>query len=336
MSMSFGNAFGLAKKPLGYLVIVVGLVGIIFIFSFFSKTATIITAPNTGLSISGVELPEKLDFAGEKVPLDYFDVKESLEKELLINSYWHSQTLLLIKRSTRFFGTIEPILKKNNIPDDFKYLALAESGFQNVTSSAGAVGFWQFIPATAKDYGLEVNAEVDERYNLEKATEAACKFLSESQSIYKSWTLAAAAYNLGRKNLNSQIERQYTENYYDILLNDETARYVFRILALKMILTAPDKYGFHLTKDEYYQPIPCKTVEVSTPVTDWAKFAFSEGTNYKMLKLLNPWLRDNFLTNKEGKKYLVKIPQQGFRTFSKVTDNGEIDRIVKQSEEKPQ
>jgi len=335
---------GFSKKvaaPIGYLVIFIGLIGIILVFSFSTSEKTVVKekACATTIMVSGVTLPEKIDFAGESVPIDNFDIKESLERELLINSYWHSQTLMLLKRSTRYFVQIEPILKKNNIPDDFKFLALAESGFTNVTSPAGAVGFWQFLPNTAKDYGLEVNTkldvivEIDERYNLEKSTQAACKFLQDSYNVYKSWTMAAASFNMGCNGLTKQVQRQYSKNYYDILLNDETARYVYRIIALKLIMNDPQKYGFNIAKEDYYQPIPCSEVSVNKPIKDLALFAFEKGTNYKILKLLNPWLRDNSLTNKKAKTYVIKIPAPGYRKVENELKKEEIDKITSQSDQ---
>jgi hypothetical protein len=320
---------------IGYVIVFIGLIGIILVFTFstFGKPAVSVKANSSTFTVSGVTMPDKVDFAGEQVPLDNFDVKESLEREMLINAYWHSQTLMLLKRSNRYFGEIEPILKKNNLPVDFKFLAIAESGFTNVTSPAGAVGFWQFVPATAKDYGLEVNNEVDERYNIEKSTEAACKFLNESYHLYKSWTMAAASYNMGRKALNKSIQRQYTANYYDILLNDETARYLYRIIALKLILSNPQNYGFNVAKKDLYQPIPCSEISVNKPIKDLALYAFDKGTNYKILKLLNPWLRDSALTNKEGKTYIIKIPAPGYRKIEKVLSKEEIDKIILQSDQ---
>lgn len=265
-------------------------------------------------NIQSVELPTKIDFAGEDVPLKYFDVRESLDREIHVNTYWQSQTLLLIKMVNRYFGVIEPILKKNNIPDDFKYLAVAESGLRNVVSPSGARGYWQFLDRTAKDYNLEVNSEVDERYCIEKSTQAACDYLNESYKTYKNWTLVAASYNMGVAGLNKQIEKQKVNNYYDLLLNEETSRYVFRILAMKLILSQPDKYGFHvLEKDKYFQ-LEFDTVHVDTTISDFADFAILHGTNYKMLKTFNPWLRDKSLTVKE-KTYIIKIPKQGFRDF---------------------
>ncbi len=292
-----------------YIVIFIALVFVLYIFGTSYHQPNKEELPkNVPAMVNGITIPDRLDFSGEKVPLNYFDVKESLERELLINSYWQSQTLLIIKRANRYFGEIEAELKKNNIPDDFKYLALAESGFLNVTSPAGAVGFWQFVPSTAKQYGLEINNEIDERYNLQKSTEAACKFLQQSYNIYKTWTMAAASYNMGRKGLGKQIQRQLTSNYYDLLLNDETSRYIYRILALKIILNDPQKYGFNLSKSDYYQPIPYTEIKLVQTEKDLAQFSINKGTNYKILKLLNPWLRDNVLTIKEGDSYSIRIP----------------------------
>jgi membrane-bound lytic murein transglycosylase D len=265
------------------------------------------------LVISPPIIPDSLSFCNEKVPLEYYDIKESLERELLVNTYWHSQTILFIQRSNRYFSVIEPILKENNIPDDFKYLPLVESGFANVVSPAGAVGFWQIMEGTAKDYGLEVNSEVDERYHLEKATEVACKYINESYSKYNSWTLAAASYNVGRTGIDRQIERQKTKEYYDILFNEETARYLFRILSLKMVIENPLAFNFYVPQEKLYLPIPYKEVEINTPIESWAIFALEHKTNYKLLKYLNPWLRDDKLTNKSLKTYVIKVPTKGSR-----------------------
>lgn len=319
-------------------LVVLGSIITIIFFTFSTASAPQDTSSHVVASVnnyvvSGVTLPKILEFASEKVPLEDFDVKEALERELLVNTYWHSQTLLMIKRSARYFVELEPILKKCNIPDDFKYLALAESGLINVTSPAGAVGFWQFLQGTAKENGLIINTEVDERYHVGKATEAACAFFKKSYSIYKSWTMAAASYNMGRNGLGKQIARQYTKNYYDILLNDETARYIYRILAIKIILSDPKKYGFNITKNDYYQPIPYKEIAVTKPVKDLAQFAFDNGTNYKLLKLLNPWLRDNTLINEGGRMYLIRIPEKGYRNHTAELKKDEVDKIEIQSEQ---
>ena len=263
--------------------------------------------------ITSPHIPEKVEFAGEPLPLNLFDVRESLERELIVNMNFHSSTLQYLKRITRFFPVIEPILAANGIPDDFKYLSLIESDFMNKISPAGATGFWQFMKGTAGDYGLVVNNEVDERYDVEKSTIAACQYLNEAYNIFGDWTMTAASYNMGRAGLSAQVKRQKCDDYYDLLLNEETQRYIFRIAAVKLILNDPQKYGFHVPENERYRPIPYTEVEVKTAVADWADFAFKHQTNYKMLKYLNPWLRDNKLTNAARKTYIVKIPAEGFR-----------------------
>ncbi|MDR2813822.1 MAG: lytic transglycosylase domain-containing protein [Prevotellaceae bacterium] len=259
------------------------------------------------------ELPASLDFAGEKIPLENFDTRESLERELTVNMFWHSQMFLIIKQTSRYFPVIEAILRSNGIPDDFKYLCVAESGLQQVTSPAGAVGLWQLMLGTGKELGLEINSEVDERYHLEKSTLAACKYLQKSHSLFGSWTLAAAAYNMGTKGLAQQMERQRSTSYHDMRLNDETSRYIFRILAFKLIISNPQKYGFYIPLNEMYPTYRYREVMVNTPVPSWADFAIRHNTNYKILKLLNPWLRDAMLTNKHGRTYYIKVPKEGFR-----------------------
>ncbi len=266
------------------------------------------------------KLPEKLDFANEKVPLENFDVLESLDRELLITANFHSQTILYIKKSNRYFSVIEPILKKNEVPDDFKYLALAESGFiDKVVSPAGAVGIWQFMKTAAIENGLEVNEEVDERYNIEKATEAACKYLKKSYSEYKNWTMVAASYNAGIHGVNRQIDAQDSKNYYDLLLNEETSRYLFRILSLKLVMGNPEQYGFKISNDEKYPIIPFTDVKVSGGVSSFTDFARENKTNYKLLKYFNPWLRLPYLKNPKQETYSIKIPEVG--EFRKYVDN---------------
>jgi membrane-bound lytic murein transglycosylase D len=270
--------------------------------------------------VTSVPIPDRLDFAGERTPLENFDVREALDRELLINCYWQSHTMLLIKRAHRHFPVIEKILKEYGIPEDFKYLPVAESDLMNMTSPAHAVGYWQFLKTTAREYGLEVNSEVDERYHLEKSTEAACKFLLRSYELYGSWTMAAASYNVGRTGLNRQIERQGSRYYYDILLNDETGRYVYRLLALKLIMSEPQMYGFIVDKDELYPPIPVYQVSIDNSVGDFAEFASEYSINYKVLKLFNPWLRDTKLSNTSHKTYLISIPKKGYREFTQHMD----------------
>jgi hypothetical protein len=258
---------------------------------------------------TAVKIPDKVTFAGEKVPLDQFDVKEALDRELLVNSYFHSQTIRYIKLAPRYFPIIEPILKEKGVPDDFKYLALAESGLNpRAVSPAGAVGFWQFLDVTAKEYGLEVNKEVDERYHIEKSTYAFCTYLRQSYNKYGSWTLAAASYNGGMARVQRQMERQKMDNYYDLLFVDETQRYVFRITALKLILENPKQYNFVVEEEDKYPAIKIREVEINGPINNFADFAIGNGINYKLLKDFNPWLRDDKLTNAAGKRYTIKIP----------------------------
>jgi membrane-bound lytic murein transglycosylase D len=266
--------------------------------------------------VSSPPIPEKLAFAGEAVPLQNFDVRENLDRDLMVNCYFHSQTIRYLKLAPRYFEIIEPILKQDTVPEDFKYLALAESGFDpRIISPSGAGGIWQFLKGTGKEYGLEVNDEVDERFNIEKATHAACKFLKESHRKYGNWTLVAASYNTGRGNVDRLTDIQKQDSYYDLYLVEETNRYVYRILALKLILESPEKYGYFVSKKEKYPIIPFNLVEVKGPVADLASFAKSQGINYKLLKMFNPWLRGTSLKNPLGKSYQIKIPKGDYRKY---------------------
>ena len=256
--------------------------------------------------------PVSTDFAGEQTPLQISDVRERLDRELLVNANLDATTLLVIKRANRAFPIIEPILKKYNVPDDFKYLAVIESNLLNAVSPAGAKGVWQFMPETARQIGMEVNDVVDERYSLEKSTEAACKYFLNAKAKFGSWTLAAASYNGGVGGVSRQIEMQKVSNYYDLLLVEETSRYVFRILALKEIMKSPAKYGFIINPDELYVNLPVKKLEIDSSITDLADFAKKQGINYKILKIHNPWLRDKKLVNVSGKKYEIDIPLSGY------------------------
>jgi hypothetical protein len=263
-------------------------------------------------NVYALPLPEYIDFAGEAVPLNNPDIRERLDRELLVNTYWQSNMFLIIKRANKFFPKIEPLLAQYGLPDDFKYLAVAESGLDNVRSSAGASGFWQFLKGTGQEYGLEINDYVDERYNLELATKVAAEYLINSKERFGTWTAAAAAYNAGNAGVSKQMDRQDVSGYYDLLLNDETSRYVFRILAFKEILSNPQKYGFNFREKDLYTQIPTRKIMVDKPVEDFAKFAKDNGINYKILKLHNPWLRDTYLKNASGKQYYIEIPEAGY------------------------
>lgn len=263
-------------------------------------------------NVYALPLPEKMDFAGEAVPLENPDIRERMDRELLVNVYWQSNGLLLFKRANKYFPQIEPLLKKYGLPDDFKYLAVAESGLEYTSSPAGASGIWHFMKGTGVEYGLEINEYVDERYNLEKATMVAAEYLKSAKNKFGSWTMAAASYNAGVGGMNKQIDRQSQTSYYDLLLNDETSRYVFRILALKEMMTNPQKYGFNFREKDLYTNIPTFKVKVTTPVEDWSEWVKTYGINYKILKLHNPWLRDTYLKNATGKEYLIEIPEKGY------------------------
>lgn len=263
-------------------------------------------------NIKAVAIPADLNFAGEKVPFDDPEIRERVDREFLVNTYWQSNALLLIKRSNKFFPIIEPILAKNGIPDDFKYLAVAESGLTNVVSPAGATGFWQIMRQTGKEYGLEVNKNVDERYHLEKSTQAACEYLKKWKERFGTWTLTAAAYNAGPNGVQKYMDIQKADNYYDLLLGEETGRYVFRIMAIKEILSNPENYGFQFEDSDLYEQVPTFDLEISAAVNSWADFAKEYDLSYKVLKRHNPWLREPHLDNSSGKTYVLEIPKQGY------------------------
>lgn len=264
---------------------------------------------NTFQTIYAPPMPDEVNLAGEILPKDQFDAYERFDRELMGISFSHGTTMASMKLAGRYFPTIEPILAKNGIPDDFKYLAVAESNLRNATSPAGAKGLWQFMPATAREYGLEVSDEIDERYDIEKVTEAACLFLKRAYKDFGSWTLAAASYNMGGGRLREHLRTQKHTSYYDLNMNTETSRYVPRILAFKYIMQNPETYGFYLKKEELYAPLPSyKIVQVSTPIENWSDFAQAQGITYKNFKVHNPWILGDKLTNKARKTYNIKIP----------------------------
>lgn len=254
------------------------------------------------------DLPDSLNFAGEEVPMDLQDVRERVDKELHINTYWHNKTIFLMKRAHRWLPQIQEILRKNNIPDDFKYLPLIESGLMNDISPKDAVGFWQILKSAGKENGLEITKEVDERYDPLKATEAACKYLKKAHAKFGNWTVVAASYNRGMGGMERALENQKVTSYYDLFLNDETSRYVFRIIACKEIIENPTTYGFQINPKHLYDPEPVKYIEVRETIKNLIDFALQHNTNYKLLKRHNPWLRDEKLTVKKGKVYKIAIP----------------------------
>ena len=292
------------------------LISTFVLLAFSSKTVidSQITSPENGYNIYAIEIPAALYFCEESMPIQIPDIRERIDRELLVNTYWQSNGLLMFKRAQRYFPIIEPILESYGIPDDFKYLALIESGLQNVTSPAGAKGFWQIMKPTGKEYGLEINSNVDERNNLELATVVACKYLLKAKVKFGNWTLAAASYNAGISGVSKQLERQGVSSYYDLLLGEETGRYMFRIVALKEIMTHPKKYGFNFLEKDLYSVIPTYKVKVDTAVSNFVKFAEKYDLNYKQLKIHNPWLRESFLNNNSGKVYSLEIPNKGYYT----------------------
>lgn len=263
-----------------------------------------------------LDVPEKLTFAGEPVPLHIPDVYERLDKELQINTYFHSNTLFLIKRANRWLPQIEKILEDNDVPEDFKYLPLIESNLLNDVSPKNAVGYWQILKDAGKENGLEITEEVDERYDPLKATKAACRYLKQAYRKFGSWTLVAASYNRGMGGMERAIENQKVDNYYDLFLNEETSRYVFRILAIKEIVENPLKYGFRVNPRHLYQEEPLRYVEVDETIKDLVTFAKQHRVNYKLIKRHNPWLRDEKLTVKKGKQYRIAIPETENRALN--------------------
>lgn len=307
----------MSRRLLAILVASVAIFFIVILYFFINKRES--TKENepvteTMVFVQGMNyampapLPDSANFAGEAVPMDIFYVREQFDRELTVNTYWHSSTILNIKRAARWFPVIEPILAKNGIPEDFKYLALIESGLLNVISPSGATGFWQFLEKTGKEYGLTINKEVDERYHVAKATEAACAYLNKSYIKFGNWTLVASSYNAGQSRIDETIDKQQVRNYYHMFLNDETSRFVFRILALKSIYENPIKYGFKIAEGDLYDPLEYKTVKVKESISDLPAFAREHRTTYRMLKELNPWLRSDKLTVRHGEEFEIAIP----------------------------
>ncbi len=271
-----------------------------------------------------LELPEHVEFAGERVPLEDPDVWERLDRELHVNTFWHSNTIFLLKRGHRWLPEIEKIMNGYGIPSDLKYLPVIESDLQNVISPSKAVGFWQLLKSTAVEYGLEVNSEVDERFDPLKSTEAACKYLVKAHAKFGSWTNAAASYNLGMRGLQSSLKKQGVSSYYDLLVGDETSRYIFRAIAIKLIFEDPGAYGFHISESSLYKKEPVESVVIDHSIANLRDFAFSRGINYKTLKRYNPWLRKNKLTVRNGKKYTILIPVKNPENkFSGITEQKE-------------
>ncbi|MDC1460953.1 lytic transglycosylase domain-containing protein [Polaribacter sp.] len=289
------------------------LIGVITITSLFIKgidkaKSEPPKSTSDKYEIQALELPENLNLAGERVPIERQHIRGRMDRELLVNTYWQSNGLLLLKRANKYFPILEPLLKEYGLPDDFKYLAVAESALIDETSSVGAAGMWHFMKNTGKEYGLEINQNVDERYHIEKSTKVAAQYLIKAKERFGSWTLAAAAYNAGNYGVSRRLEAQGVTSYYDAFLPNETERYVLRIIALKEVLSNPRKYGFKFEEKDLYTMEKTRTIKVDSAITNIALFAKNFGLNYKELKLHNPWLRQNKLNNRSQKVYEIKIP----------------------------
>jgi hypothetical protein len=304
-------------KRIIFITIALLIVGVVYLFFNTKKIKQEIEQEPVTEQMTFVEgmnyampvvIPDSISFAGEAVPLDIFYVREQLDRELTVNTYWHSSTILSLKRANRWFPVIETILAKHGIPGDFKYVALIESGLLNVVSPAGATGFWQFLEKTGKEYGLEINKEVDERYHVEKATEAACEYLKKAHGKFGNWMLVAASYNAGQGRIEEVTEKQHSGNFFHLYLNEETSRYIYRILAMKIICENPVKYGFKLASGDLYRPLQTKSLKITGSISDLPGFAREHGISYRMLKELNPWLRSDKLTVRGGKIYEIALP----------------------------
>ena len=284
------------------------LIFALLVIGFFAQCTTVNQASPAQTNTQIIPLlPQSISFAGEAVPLDKHYALERLDREVLVNTFWHSNSILIFKRAAKYFPIIEPILQENGIPDDFKYLAVIESGLTHVVSPAGAEGFWQFMPQTAKDYGLEVNGDIDERLHLIKATESAAAYLIDAYAEFGNWTLAAAAYNAGVQRIKSSLEKQQTKSYYDLHLNEETSRYMYRILATKLIFESPETYGFSIAIDQTYPFPKTKQVHLSESKINWVAFAQSHNMSYADLRELNPWIKGYQHSNRNKKKYEISV-----------------------------
>ena len=310
-----------------FLFVVCIFLSLFFLFGMFIYSVKLTDDENhlrnfkNNYQIYSILHPSSFSFAGEFLPNNSSEIFERIDKQMLKNVYWQSNTLLYFKRANKYFPIIEPILK-NNIPDDFKYLALIESGLQNVISPAGATGFWQILKSTAREYGLEVNSDIDERYNLEKSTEFACAYLKSAYNQFGSWTMAAASYNMGKNGLKRRVLEQKTNNYFNLKLSSETSEYIFRIVAVKEILQNPKKYGFVFREKDLYTMPSFKTIIIDSTINDLNEFAISNAINYKLLKEYNPWLRTNSLPDESRKIYKIKIPLE---TKSLIFDDIKFD-----------
>ena len=304
------NKIGYLKWVGFFLILLVLFSGFVFNTAGFTALKSYGEAPT--YKVYALDLPDTLNFADEKISLSSPDLKERLDRELLVNTYWQSNMMLLLKRANKYFPTIEKILKEEGVPSDLKYLSVIESGLENAISPAGAKGFWQIMRTTGKEYGLEVNSNVDERYHIELSTRIAAKYLKKAKNKFGSWTLAVASYNRGIRGIQRNLNQQKVENYFDLRLGKETSRYVFRVLAVKEIIENPMRYGYVYDHTDLYYPVPVRYHGLDTAISNLATFAKKMGVNYKILKIHNPWLLQNHLNNKSKKYYEIAIPEKGY------------------------
>ncbi len=304
------NKIGYLKWVGFFLILLVLFSGFVFNTAGFTALKSYGEAPT--YKVYALDLPDTLNFADEKISLSSPDLKERLDRELLVNTYWQSNMMLLLKRANKYFPTIEKILKEEGVPSDLKYLSVIESGLENAISPAGAKGFWQIMRTTGKEYGLEVNSNVDERYHIELSTRIAAKYLKKAKNKFGSWTLAIASYNRGIRGIQRNLNQQKVENYFDLRLGKETSRYVFRVLAVKEIIENPMRYGYVYDHTDLYYPVPVRYHGLDTAISNLATFAKKMGVNYKILKIHNPWLLQNHLNNKSKKYYEIAIPEKGY------------------------
>jgi len=294
---------------------------VFFTYFIFRPSEDIKSYRNNNFNVFGLEIPRNLEFCGEKIPTNDYALKDNLDKEFFNNKYWKSSYPLLLNKAQKWFPYIEPILKKEGVPDDFKYVAVIESHLSNAVSPAGAVGFWQLVPATARHYGLTVDEYIDERLDVEKSTYVACKLFKDAHREFNNWTLAAAAYNLGIGGIQNALKKQGSDSYYDLLLNRETASFVYRILAYKTLFSSPEHFGLKQKSFKYFGKVPLRTVKIDSSITNLGHFAKTLNTNVAVIKLFNPWLLQDVLPNPERKVIEFRLPLKNTDDYSGYFDD---------------
>jgi len=302
------------KTNIAIFVLLAGIIAYLVYTDYINPKPIEKTEVIVSYGVPELVIPDTVIFAGERVPLEIPDVKERLDRELHVNTFWHSNTIFLLKRGARWLPDIKSELIKDGVPSDLMYLAVIESDLQNKISPSNAVGFWQLLKGTAKDFKLEVTNEVDERYNPIKSTQAAAMYLRKAHDKFGTWANATASYNIGRRGLDRVLQKQGVTSYYDLLLGEETSRYVFRAIAIKLIFENPEKYGFNFSDAHLYHKEDLKDIEITKTIGNLRDWAFENDINYKQLKRYNPWLRKNSLTVKSGKTYVFQIPRSATKT----------------------